>query len=87
MENLSQILGWTATILFSLMLVPQILKTIKTRSTDGVSLFLFIICLVANVIALIYALLIYQEPLIFKYTLAIMITLFYIAIYAMYKSK
>jgi len=84
---LSQILGWSATILFSLMMVPQIIKTIKTKNTEGVSLLFFIIYLIANIIAIVYALLIDQFPLIFKYALAIMTTLFYIAVYAIYYKK
>ena len=81
---LSQILGWIATILFSLMLVPQIIKTIKSKNTNGVSLYLFIIYLIANIVALVYAFMIIQPPLIFKYILAIITTLFYIAVYAIY---
>ena len=50
--EIAQILGWTATILFSLMIVPQMIKTIKTKSTKGVSLSLFVIFLVGNIIAL-----------------------------------
>jgi len=74
--ELSQILGWTATILFSIMIVPQMIKTIRTKDTEGVSLFLFIIFLTANVVALVYAILINQFPLMFKYSLAIMTTLY-----------
>ncbi|HLC61295.1 MAG TPA: PQ-loop repeat-containing protein [Candidatus Nanoarchaeia archaeon] len=64
--ELSQILGWTATLLFSIMIIPQMVKTIKLKDTSGVSLMLFIIFLVANAIALAYALLINQMPLIIK---------------------
>lgn len=39
----TQLLGWTATILFSIAMVPQIIKTLKKKSTDGVSIWLFII--------------------------------------------
>jgi len=57
-------LGWIATFLFSVMLIPQIIKTIKSKDTKGVSLLLFIIYLIANVIALIYAVMIAQPPLV-----------------------
>lgn len=83
----SQILGWTATILFSLMLIPQIIKTIKLKDTKGVSIFLFIIYLIANIIALTYALLIDQNPLKIKYTLGIFTGLFYITIFLFYRIK
>ena len=82
--ELAQILGWTATILFSVMIIPQIIKTIKSRDTKGVSLLLFIIYLVANIIAIIYALLINQYPLIIKYAIAIVTTVFYIGIFFYY---
>ena len=82
--ELAQILGWIATILFSVMIIPQIIKTIKSRDTKGVSLLLFIIYLVANIIAIIYALLINQYPLIIKYSIAIVTTVFYIGIFFYY---
>lgn len=84
--DVTQILGWTATGLFSIMVVPQIIKTIKSKDTSGVSLLLFVIYLVANVIALIYAYRIHQLPLIIKYIIAILTTILYIVIfYIFYK--
>lgn len=85
--QLDQILGWTATILFSIMVIPQMVKTLHSRDTKGVSLLLFIIFLIANVIALIYAILIAEKPLIIKYIIAIETTIAYIVIYIYYKSK
>jgi uncharacterized protein with PQ loop repeat len=89
MDNtqLAQILGWTATILFSVMLIPQIIKTIRMKNTEGVSLFLFIIYLIANIIALNYAFLINQSPLKLKYTIGIVTTIFYITIFAIYHKR
>lgn len=83
----SQILGWTATILFSIMIIPQIIKTIRLRDTKGVSLLLFIIFLIANIIALIYAIMINQSPLMIKYIVAIISTMFYIGLFIYYKKK
>lgn len=80
----AQILGWIATFLFSIMVIPQMIKTIKSKDTSGVSLLLFIIFLVANVIALIYAIMISQPPLIIKYIIAILTTVAYIAIFLFY---
>ncbi len=85
--DFTQVLGWMATFLFSIMIIPQMIKTIKTKDTSGVSLFLFIIFLVANIIALIYAILIYQPPLVIKYVIAIVTTVAYIAIFFYYKNK
>lgn len=82
--DVAQILGWVATFLFSVMVVPQIIKTIKSKDTSGVSLLLFIIFLIANIIALIYAILITQPPLIIKYIIAIITTIAYIGIFLYY---
>ena len=85
--DIAQILGWIATILFSIMVIPQIIKTIKSKDTSGVSLLLFIIFLVANIIALIYAIMISQPPLIIKYIIAIVTTVVYIAIFLFYYTR
>ena len=85
--DLAQTLGWTATILFSIMVVPQMVKTLNSRDTKGVSLMLFVIFLIANVIALVYAILIAEKPLIIKYIIAIETTIAYIGIYFYYRAK
>ena len=85
--ELAQILGWTATFLFSIMVIPQIIKTIKSKDTKGVSLLLFIIFLIANIIALIYAIMISQPPLIIKYVIAIITTIIYIGIFLFYYTQ
>lgn len=85
--EISQILGWTATILFSSMLVPQMVKTLKSKNTEGVSILLFIIYLIANIIAIIYAFTISQYPLIIKYQFGIITTVFYIMIFLVYRKK
>ena len=85
MVYITQMLGWTATALFSVMLVPQIIKTIKSKDTSGVSLLFFIVYLIANIIALVYAILISQSPLIIKYILAIVTTVFYIGLFIYYQ--
>jgi len=82
--DLTQILGWTATILFSIMIITQMIKTIKSKDTSGVSILLFIIFLIANIIALIYAFRISQTPLIIKYVIAIITTIIYIGLYSVY---
>ena len=69
------------------MIIQQIIKTIKSKDTTGVSLLLFMIFLVANIIALSYAILISQPPLIIKYIIAIVTTVVYIAIFLCYYIK
>ena len=85
--DIAQVLGWTATFLFSIMVLPQIIKTIKSKDTSGVSLLLFIIFLIANIIALVYAIMIYQRPLIIKYIIAIISTIIYIGIFLYYSYR
>lgn len=85
--ELSQILGWVATFLFSVMLIPQIIKTIRLKDTSGVSLMLFVIYLIANMVALAYAIMIQQSPLIIKYAIAIVITVFYLGLFFFYFKK
>ena len=85
--DVAQILGWIATILFSIMIIPQMIKTVRSKDTSGVSLLLFIIYLIANIIALIYAFMIYQTPLIIKYVIAIIITVIYLMLYWVYYKR
>jgi len=69
------------------MVIPQIIKTIRLKDTSGVSLLSYAIFLIANVIALIYAIIISQPPLIIKYIIAIATTLIYIVIFLFYYIK
>ncbi|MBI2582464.1 PQ-loop repeat-containing protein [Candidatus Woesearchaeota archaeon] len=85
--DFSAILGWVATFLFSIMIIPQMIKTIKLKDTSGVSLLLFIIYFVANIIALVYAFLIYQPPLIMKYIIALITTIIYLGLYWVYYKR
>lgn len=84
---MDQILGWTATIIFSSMIIPQIIKTIKTGSVENVSLFMFIMFLIGNIVALTYAFFISQDPLKIKYSIALISTTFYLIIYFKTKNK
>jgi len=85
--DIAQSLGWVATFLFSIMLIPQIIKTIKLKDTRGVSLLLFVTYLTANVIALIYAYMITQPPLIFKYLIGIITAELYVIIFLWYYKR
>jgi uncharacterized protein with PQ loop repeat len=69
------------------MIVPQMIKTLRSKDTSGVSLLLFAIFLIANIIALTYAILISQPPLIIKYAIAIITTIAYITIFIYYYER
>ena len=69
--QLANILGWVATFLFTVCYIPQIIKTYRTKTVDGLSFRLFGISFIANIVALWYATLIAQPPLQIKYILAL----------------
>jgi uncharacterized protein with PQ loop repeat len=79
--ELAPFLGWLATFLFTVCFIPQIIKTLKTKTVEGLSFWLFFIQFVANIIALWYATLIKQPPLQIKYILAIIFVGLCIAVY------
>ena len=79
--ELASILGWTATALFTVCYIPQIIKTYKTKTVDGLSFRLLWISFVANIIALWYATLIEQPPLQIKYVLGLICLAICIAFY------
>ncbi|MSU73611.1 PQ-loop repeat-containing protein [Candidatus Kaiserbacteria bacterium] len=74
-------LGWLATFLFTVCYIPQIIKTFKTKSVEGLSFALLFIQFVANIVALWYATLINQPPLIIKYVLGILFLIICMGVY------
>jgi len=42
------LLGWIASLLCTLILVPQIIKALKTRHTDDISMYMLIISVAGN---------------------------------------
>jgi uncharacterized protein with PQ loop repeat len=78
---MDQVLGWIATFLFTSMMIPQTVKTIRTKDIKGVSIWMFLINFVANCVALCYATMISQGPLQVKYILALIATSIYLLVY------
>jgi MtN3 and saliva related transmembrane protein len=70
--QLSDILGWIAAILFAICYLPQIVKTYRTKTVEGLSFGLLFLSFIANIIALWYAILIKQPCLQFKYAIAML---------------
>jgi uncharacterized protein with PQ loop repeat len=68
---MDQVLGWTATVLFTVCYIPQIIRTLRSGTVNGLSVWMFLIMVAANIVALVYAILIDQPALIVKYTLAL----------------
>ena len=79
--NLQNILGWTATVLFTICYIPQIIKTYKTKTIEGLSFRLLFISFIANIIAFWYATLIKQSPLQVKYAFATLLLICCIYLY------
>jgi uncharacterized protein with PQ loop repeat len=59
--------------MFTVCYVPQVIKTVRSGTVDGVSVSLFVIQFLANIVALVYALMIDQPALIVKYALALVL--------------
>jgi len=66
---MTEYLGYTAALLTSLAFAPQMIKTIRTKSTDGISLGTYIIFNVGIVCWLCYGILQNDWPIIFANTL------------------
>lgn len=83
----SQILGYMATFLFSIMYIPQVVKTVRLQTIDSVSLSMWVLGLIANIIALWYAVLINQTPLIIKYVISMIVIIGYLFVYFRIRGK
>lgn len=59
------LLGWIASLLCTLILVPQIIKAFKTRHTDDVSMFMLILSVSGNAFWVAHATMTQNVPLIF----------------------
>jgi MtN3 and saliva related transmembrane protein len=57
------ILGWIASSLCTLILVPQILKALKTRHTDDISMYMLILSVTGNAFWAAHAILTGNIPL------------------------
>ena len=82
---MEQVLGWVATALFTVCYIPQMIKTYRTKTIDGLSFRLLLISFIANIVALCYATLIKQPPLQIKYILSMVFlgvcTFLYLKVY------
>ena len=58
-------LGYIAACLTTLAFVPQVVKTVKTQSTDDISLIMFLMFNVGIVLWLIYGIILENTPIIF----------------------
>lgn len=61
---LEVLFGWMASILCTLLLVPQIIKALQTRHTDDVSMFMLILSVSGNAFWAAHAVMTQNTPLI-----------------------
>lgn len=79
--------GWGNAILFSIVAFPQIVRTLKTKNLNGVSVGVYWLLVIANIDAFIYAYLITEIPLLTKYAFGFLTGVIYLIIYYKVKIK
>lgn len=71
--ELSQILGWTGTVIGTFVGIPQLVKTIRTKKTGDLSAMTFVLIVVTCSCLLARAIAIREAAFMFYYTLLIVI--------------
>ena len=81
------LLGWIASMLCTLILVPQIIKAFKTRHTDDVSMFMLILSVSGNAFWVAHATMTQNIPLIFGAGLISLMSIILIAFKHLFDKK
>ena len=84
---LSVLFGWIASTLCTLILVPQIIKALKTRHTDDVSMFMLLLSVAGNGFWVAHASLTGNTPLIVGAGLICAMSVLLIVLKYMYDSR
>ncbi len=84
---LDVLFGWIASSLCTLILVPQIFKTFKTKHTDDVSMYMLVISVVGNGFWVLHASITHNIPLIVGASLISLMSILLIIFKYMYDSK
>lgn len=79
------ICGYIATVLFCLMLLPQLYKSITTKSVDDISICFLFLMLFAAIFMLIYAYTIKAYPVLITNACNIIVSSTLIVVYFLYK--
>ena len=61
---LTNIIGYSATVVATLIMLPQLIKTIKTKRVEDISMMMLIIFMVNNILWVIYGILSNGNPVI-----------------------
>ncbi|WP_253308534.1 MULTISPECIES: SemiSWEET transporter [unclassified Rickettsia] len=74
MSDYTEIMGYIAGILTTIAFVPQVIKTYQSRSTQNISLSMYVIYCTSVVLWLIYGILINSFPLIITETITLILS-------------
>ena len=89
LSNIMEIIGWVYTICFAICYIPQIVKSLKTKNVNDISVSLFILSLLGYISAIIYTLsdIGFNLILITNYIFGAICSLLMIIIFLCYKDR
>jgi MtN3 and saliva related transmembrane protein len=84
-----EIIGFIAASLSVICLIPQAVKIIKTRDTEAISIWMYILFFLSIIFWLIYGVMLNNVPIIMKNTLAMILSgiILYLKIKSLLKKK
>lgn len=80
-----EICGWISALCFVFCYIPQIIRTHRLKSVDDISIWLFILCVIAYSAGIIYGVGLNQVPLIFNYTVGLLLATIIVWQYYIYR--
>ena len=89
LSNRMEVIGWVYTVCFAICYVPQIVKSIKTKKVQDISISLFVLSLIGYLCASIYTVCTigFNAVLLTNYTLGSICSLIMIIVYFMYRCR
>lgn len=82
-----EIIGWLGMGILGTALIPQLMKTYKTKRVDDISLSRCILLSTGFFLSLIYSISLMAWPLIFNYFWALVTSLIFLKLYFKYRRK
>lgn len=77
--------GWISAICFTCCYLPQIIRTHRLKTVDDISIWLFLLVMVASLSGLVYGLWLREGPLVFNYGVGLVLSSIIIGQYYTYK--
>ena len=81
----SVICGYVSTVLFSVMLLPQVYKTVKTKSAKDLSIYFLILFFIGSILRGYYSYTIKATPIILNNIIVAIIMVILMVLYRKYK--